>query len=262
MAQSSTDYVQVYSQLINIGYGEIIAMKAAKKCKTLVEAIEWIDANKQKNNQYETQEDIYCDDKDVKNCKGLQKIISMLKFYNDNYNKPDEVTKYLEIYKHKLHLIHDYHHILDKHLNEETLSMTNVNKQFRKIYQIITKDNELTCNIEKCNINSRNNRQRELVKIDCNNREPRAFMDIMDTIHCYFLHSVDIGYRMIEDININDNDDEKETKDADDIEMKRIRNYLAAKRKILENTRGQGRLMKTKFMTHLTSLVHDTYIWL
>ena len=80
------------------------------------------------------------------------------------------------------------------------------------------------------------------------------------TIHCFFVHSVDIGHRIIQS-QINDDDNkEEESKDeskAYDANMARMRRYLRSKREKLETIRG-GRFMtllqsKRKFMTHVQS---------
>ena len=122
-----------------------------------------------------------------------------------------------------------------------------------------TADN-VRCDIGKCSMYSRNNRERETVNIECKDKKLSMFIDILDTIHCYFIHSVDVGFRIIQPITNND----KEKKEDDyissentaydhDQEMKEMRIYLSSKRKRLQNLRGDRRLKNTKFTTQIPS---------
>eukprot|EP01084_Bolivina_argentea_P097219 174790_1 len=109
------------------------AISTAQQSNNINQAIEWITNNKtilsNDDDQTKTQNryiqnhkpaDICCNGQNITNCIGLQRIILMLKFYNHNYNKYDKFKNYLQTYE--KHLINDYHHILDKHLNEDHMS--------------------------------------------------------------------------------------------------------------------------------------------
>merc|ERR1712228_825357 len=68
---------------------------------------------------------------------------------------------------------------------------------FECIFAVIMKKG-LFCNANKCAIYHRNFRVREQTQIECNDDDDNKlcmFLDILDGIHCYFLHSVDAGYR-------------------------------------------------------------------
>eukprot|EP01084_Bolivina_argentea_P023620 44095_1 len=215
-------------------------------------------ANSQANNQSGRPQpkpnhdaSISCNSVDITNCIVLKRITSMLQFYHHNHNKYNEVSNYLEKYNENSNLIADYHHILDRHLNEDKISESKSNEQFETIHQQIA--NNLSCDISKCYIHSRNNRHRDTTNIDCqDDKHLSMFIDIMDTIHCYFIHSIDIGYRIIhtldEDDKEDDNIDDTITDSiAYDVNMARIRKHLRLKRKKLESIRGR------RFMTHLTT---------
>ena len=200
-----------------------------------------------------------CDGKDITNCIALKRIISMLQFYHHNHHKYNQILHFLEGYK--SHLLSDYHHILDRHLNEDKTTKTESNHQFEMMHQQIkTTMNKHSCDITKCNIYSRTNRQREVENIDCNDDNLSMFIDIMDTIHCFIVHSVDVGHRIIKS-QINDDDKEDEIVNdskAYDPNMARMRRHLRSKRQKLETMRGEGRFMthlesNKKFMTHLPS---------
>merc|ERR1712232_632850 len=122
-----------------------------------------------------------------------QRILSILQFYGANYENADELSKYLSVYK---HLVNDFHHILDRHLNDANISQKKPANAFAAIFGQIMRWG-MRCNVSKCAMHRRNNRVRELTQIDERSKDIAMFMDILDGIHCHFLHSVDIGYRAL-----------------------------------------------------------------
>eukprot|EP01084_Bolivina_argentea_P115944 206112_1 len=189
-------YVELYSQLTNMGFASDISLNAAKNCEYINEAIEWIEnkTNIAKNEHKSV--DIKCNG-NISNCFALKKIISILKFYNNNYMNYNILNEYLN--KNKCYVISGYHHILDNHLNEDNIALIESNKEMREMTNII--NNNLQCNISKCEIYVRNNRCREKKNIECNDEKLCIYIDIIDTIHCYFLHSIDIGYKIIHNLH-------------------------------------------------------------
>ena len=142
-------------------------------------------------------------------------------------------------------------------------------RHFKIIYDqlINSKDTNLSCDISKCRVYSRNNRQKEIISIECKDKRLPMFIDILDTIHCYFIHSVDIAYRIIHD---DDKPLIEETKANDDNNynihisseisaydpnIKRLKTYMGSKRKQLEKLRGDRRVRNSKFITRIGSLV-------
>ena len=194
-----------------------------------------------------------CDGKDITNCIHVNTIISLLKFYHNNNTNYEEINKYLEMYK--ANLLSDFHHILDVHLNEEQLSAIDGNRNFQFIHQEL---NDILCNIGNCQIYARGNRQRESMNTDCTDKNLSMYIDIIDTIHCYFIHSVDVGYRII-NLSNESNSDHK-TDEANDIlacdsSMKDLKSYLSVKCRKLKELRGDSRINHSKFMTHTSSFV-------
>ena len=62
-------------------------------------------------------------------------------------------------------------------------------------------DNNLCCVISKCSIYGRNNWSRE------GEKDSMFGVDVLDNIHCYLCHSVDVGYTIIHGMKTNDDDD-------------------------------------------------------
>ena len=191
--------------------------------------------------------DIGCFGKNISECIGLQRIISILVFYQNNYNNYDTIEQYLEVYNMNKHLINDYTHILDKHLNEDNMTAHRSNKQFSLIYQTMI-DSHLYCDINECPIFQRNQRRRESEIID------DVFVDILDGIHCYFMHSIDIGYRIIDKSDhkhvhctLNNNSDKC------DADLVQLRAYLGTKVQ-------KKRQISSRFSTNLQRM-HTVFVF-
>jgi len=129
--------------------------------------------------------------------KSIQNIISALKYYQtilNNQNYDDLISEY---FGENTRIIEDYSHILKKYLNNTIESNTSI---FSQIYNIMIK--EIKCDIKNCKQYSRNNRDRQKEPKSTNdNKDDDVFRitfytDLMDTIHCYFMHSYDIGFRL------------------------------------------------------------------
>lgn len=96
------------------------------------------------------------------------------------------------------------YHILNDHRNEDKMSAQQSQAQFKWIYDQLhniednSKINNVSCDIGNCKAYARNNREGEKQNIDCNDSNVLVKIHIMDTIHYYFIHSVDIGYRIVQ----------------------------------------------------------------
>eukprot|EP01084_Bolivina_argentea_P036544 67593_1 len=191
----------------------------------------------------------YC----VETCISLQRLINFLKEYTNISNKDGTMSEFMNSIL-KKYLINDYHHILDVHLNEENNSPERIANQFKRIYKKVSMN--LECDISKCDGFSRNNRQREndaTVNKRCY-RNLSVHMDILDSIHCYFLHSVDTGYRIVNDIDEIENDNHNiHSNIAHDAELSRLKSYLQSTRKRLQTIPGLNRFENNKFMTEIVS---------
>eukprot|EP01084_Bolivina_argentea_P269000 457044_1 len=185
----------------------------------------------------------------IKTCSSLHRLVNALKFYNSNDNKIDDLTQY--IMSNKTHIINDYHHIINDHLNEDNIALIDSDKHFQLVHSMIMNDNALVCDIAKCNIYLRSNRQRELNRIKCENEHLSIYIDFLDSIHCYFMHSVDIGYRapQVQQLNSDENKNEEHDIKWYDQELALIKSYLECKRQNLEQVRGIYRFQNNKFTT-------------
>eukprot|EP01084_Bolivina_argentea_P072906 132341_1 len=261
------DYITIYSQLINIGFVDDIALEAAKQYDHDINAaINWIiksqtidvERANNMNDMYDCIDMNICGGQNILKCMSFNRIVSLMQFYAGNHSNYRLLNTYLSKNNVKSHLINDYHHILTKHLNDDTNSKVQVNEQFQTMYHHITnKPNNLCCHINKCNIYSRNNRFREFsntLQLECNDKQLLIYIDILDSIHCHLIHSVDIGYRIIDADNINNgtNNECDSNNIAFDIDMHRLKSYLSSKRKNVWNARGENRMQNSKFMTQLT----------
>eukprot|EP01084_Bolivina_argentea_P033543 62028_1 len=259
---TSDDVLSSYSQLINMGFEDNDSLKAATMYpKNVNKAITYIihqqlqiqtEADGKKNaNNHESKTDepnekqiqqfkegcLYkCDS--VSKCMSLKRTISILKLYKHNHSADNKILcNSLIDCKHLI--INDYHHILD-HLNEDSVSINKCSETFKIIYNEIIKTHNLQCDINSCEIYLRSNRMREKQTVKCANKHFTVYMDILDSIHCYLIHSVDMGYRIIHDFQ-----SEKS--------ISALKSYLNKKRKNLEKIRGESRLQNNKFVTKIKS---------
>ena len=77
------------------------------------------------------------------------------------------------------------------------------------------------------------------------------FIDLLDTIHCYFIHSVDCGYRVID--NIYNDDDMKMNNDSNiDLELKGLKSYMIDKCVLLSSVRSEDRIINNRFVSNIT----------
>ena len=221
----------------------------------------------------------YC--QEIKKCKPLKRVQCVLHFYqflqNDQKNNNKEIAKllidFLSNNKYQ-NLINDYHHILDKHLNQN-------NDDYDYIQSSISK--YITCDITNCSFYLRNQRDREndddqqsINKI-INDQKSIFYIDTLDNIHTYFLHGYDTGLRTkinYETHKDNDNDNDNDDEDDDDKNdeyhdkdlyhdggMINLRQHLHEKRKRLESIRGENRMKHNKFSTQIEeNISYDIYI--
>eukprot|EP01084_Bolivina_argentea_P295276 508306_1 len=246
--------LNVYWQLRNLGFEESIALKAASKFpEDICKAQNYILNNSTRSNKMPKFID-KCES--TEKCESIKRMISILKYQctnNIDINASELLSKSFLI-------LNDYHHILDHHLNEDNISKTKSDEQFTYILNEIN----FKCELITCNRYIRNNRQRETRKLDydCN---LSMYVDLLDTIHCLFLHSTDTGYRIIpQSLNtiikmwphINDDHDNKLNNNHNlsyDKETVQLKAYLSQKRKLLQAVKGTYRLYNNKFMTPIMS---------
>eukprot|EP01084_Bolivina_argentea_P223930 378773_1 len=171
----------------------------------------------------------------IKQCKSLKRLLQQLPV-QDKYNENDfdiENTNYCS-------LINDFHHILSFHHNAF---------ESEYIYNFIFKRNNLFCDVSKCKIHARNNRMREN---DSENRN--KYIEIMDIVHEYFMHS----YYGFNTINMNNNNhvtDDNKNQNSDTIyfdeQLSELQNYLKMRRQNFCDIRGDNRIQNNKFVTKI-----------
>eukprot|EP01084_Bolivina_argentea_P265027 449108_1 len=183
----------------------------------------------------------------INRCKSLKRLIKMLLFYHSSIDKDGNNLSLIEYFDtHITNLLNDYGHILCVHL-DNALNQQN-NDEFAVISAKCHK--YINCSLNKCKYYQRNNRNRCKEEIKDSNDKLSLYVDIMDTIHCYFLHSYDTGFRIKQkkpanndDSNTNDNNNT-----AVDTEMKYLYKEIQLKRKELQRVRGMERIKHTKFV--------------
>ena len=184
----------------------------------------------------------------ISTCLSIERIVSALQEYQAR--DLDEIIASFDKNSHP-YLSDDFNHVLLRHLGDDK-QVAESQREFFAIHQHIASKLK-PCALEKCGKFSRNNRDREKQdgqgkKLD---KEVEYFVDVMDTIHCFFLHSFDIGYRIAVDGNADETElkvadgDDSDDEDDDDSEMQRIRRVLQSKRKRLQGIRGADRCANT-----------------
>eukprot|EP01084_Bolivina_argentea_P016462 30816_1 len=138
-----------------------------------------------------------CPHNNITSCSYSTRLINLLHQPN-NINDKIDVTQVLA----------DYFHILQNHDNDESFEF--ISNQLSII----------KCDINQCTHFTRNYRDR------CSNNENKEYYDenieIVDKIHCYFMHSYDMVYRLTESERnqIQQESDEKSDHNVSDVAMK------------------------------------------
>eukprot|EP01084_Bolivina_argentea_P235485 396241_1 len=202
--------------------------------------------NKNITNIYKSE----CDD--ILSCSSLNRLIGVLRFYKMKQNSNTQIAEEIKTYfmKNKENIICDYHHILNQHLNEDMYSKTKCDQQFKQIYDILM-NNDLKCDINKCKIYKRCHREREKYSADTENKI-NVEMDFLDSIHAYFIHSVDSGFRNIVNKKKSPQNNSNKIKDNPYFDEE-LNNLQKLSRNKLINIRGNDRMKHNKFVTQITN---------
>eukprot|EP01084_Bolivina_argentea_P123840 219460_1 len=203
--------------------------------------------------------DIECNS--ISNCKYLRKIINILKHFtsSDNINTLKLINQYL--HKQERNNLYDnlvsmYHHVIHEHLCNNTMSENKRNFQY--IHELIS-ENNVQCDIDRCSPYIRNNRNREQEVIKHDDPKTVFLMDLIDSMHVYFIHSYDNGFRtpvdFFDDILENNISDELEFEDK---ELLKLSLHLKEKRKKLFEIRGISKKNQNKSKYITVSAVADT----
>eukprot|EP01083_Nonionella_stella_P170673 581394_1 len=131
-------------------------------------------------------------DQPISSCSSIQRIIS----YLDQYKR----TKLTDIdctFNHETYplLTDDFNHVLVAHLGDY-MPLTMREEAFESICDHVC-HRVKACTLEQCTEFQRNSRNRETQNIsDAMDLESKYYVEMMDSMHCFFLHSFDIGFRI------------------------------------------------------------------
>ena len=144
----------------------------------------------------------------ISKCKSIRRITECLHFYQTLAQTDyGALLEYLNDDNYPF-LLDDYHHILDRHLGDSK-TRKHSNTQYEEIHNYIMQHLE-ECKLEKCNKLNRNNRNRAKQSVfandenknNTNDKENEAggllefYIETLDTIHCLFVHTFDVGFRL------------------------------------------------------------------
>ena len=195
----------------------------------------------------------------VRKCKALSRITMNLHFYQtviEGDSDPDGLlVNYCQRNK---HILNDYSHILQQHLNQKNRTKSNENYQI--IHDSVSK--YIRCDLAQSRQFKRQYRDRIHDPLPNEDHTVSYYMDLLDTIHCTFVHQYDTGNRIntaqlsprsnsIYTFNPNNPYDEE---DGLDEETNYIHSLLALKRKKLKSINGGNQLRNRKFSTFVSGM--------
>eukprot|EP01084_Bolivina_argentea_P108016 193067_1 len=205
----------------------------------------------------------------ISSCFCINRIISYLTQY-----QTIEIQNIGKIFNKINHscLTDYFNHVLIDHLGDQ-YSVDHTRKEFELIHNYVMSKLKY-CDLEKCIAYQRNNRNREKQNIFLKNndtddknatknqtlqlmdKKEELYIEILDTMHCFFVHTFEIGFRIkstefhnIVDSNVNSDTDNMEL--HHDMSMNKLSSLLRSKRERLQNIRGKERTAKTKFITDI-----------
>eukprot|EP01084_Bolivina_argentea_P272823 464599_1 len=200
----------------------------------------------------------------INECTRTREIIIALRHYVNITNINDEtaakkklqefIEDYINSNESKQHnLVSNVHHVLYEHLNN-VIKRENI-ENFEYIHNKVIK-NIQQCNLKNCNAFTRNTRDRE--KLDNNIYENDAnqymfYIDLLDSIHVYFVHSFETGFRVKVEGTNDIKHEEYEAKEVNFVhtQLKYIKKFIHEKQKQMIQIRGNniGKSQQNKFVT-------------
>eukprot|EP01084_Bolivina_argentea_P178801 309050_1 len=240
------------AELESMGFDPLHSRTALIKAKgDMNKAVEIMSKKAHRSNQHKlndtTQDEQVCKHA---TCASVKRMVTSITCYHRN-NIPDKVEL--------REITDDFLHILSMHNGDE---------QYGTIYSKIMK-NIGECDIKQCNIFSRNYRERNVsqdgyhkIKELYNSDETKdiVYQQILDKIHCHYLHSYDTGHRIspTEKISI-----ENQIENIDDkLEpVVGLNNKLLVTNKIISPKCNQFlRSRSNKFMTSIIISTEETKV--
>eukprot|EP01084_Bolivina_argentea_P078813 143025_1 len=172
----------------------------------------------------------------IDSCSLFKTIIDTLYKYEQNDIKTDDVMEAHE------NMLNQFHHMLFAHLNN---SKEKEAGDFSFIHDECSR--LIECDAKECKKLKRNyrNRQQSDEQKDMNKEDEHVqiYRDLLDTIHCYFIHSVDMGYRKYS----NTDDDYKESDDEIEDDVKWLKTDSKTTKLVEEIVIGQNKYQKQKY---------------
>eukprot|EP01084_Bolivina_argentea_P204369 349013_1 len=182
----------------------------------------------------------------IDSCKSIKNLIDSMIWYQNINKNSNKLLQYSYKY-----LLDDFHHILHEHLSINHKTIYEIQNEYENIYNEITKYiNE--CDINKCVSYQRYSRDRglddEKESFLYNDSQITFFIDTLDSIHCYFIHSYATCMRITLKYHKEFN------YDTNDLQTQRIKNmiYRHMKKNKIKNWRND---IQSKFFTRLPSTI-------
>eukprot|EP01084_Bolivina_argentea_P076311 138302_1 len=186
-------------------------------------------------------------------CFAIQRIIIILKLYHKNKFNDDKFVDLINNIYYTKHLLNDYIHVMEEHYN-----------LFETIYNSIA----IQCSLDKCSYVQRNQRNcsrfsNNEEKLNSNNNAlavENVLCGIIDQLHSYFLHSVDIGFRLTEKEkkllmnNANNETHTSHTSDNDQNTFVKMTNMLRKRQKEYEQFNHASNRIYNKFVTNASMM--------
>eukprot|EP01083_Nonionella_stella_P030273 83009_1 len=191
----------------------------------------------------------------ISTCPSIHRIILCL----NKYHKLEDLNQFHTIFNsgNHTHLNNDFNHILMQHLGDNK-SVIETADEYEQIYNHMNGKVQ-PCDFEKCGKFIRNNRHKETQHIRIKDRQIEYYIELLDTIHCYFLHSFDVGFRIKNtdlqhgDKNTCDNESKKDKEST--LTPHDVSFMLQNKRCKLQSVRGLNRTQNTKYVTNTNAVV-------
>eukprot|EP01084_Bolivina_argentea_P273454 465808_1 len=198
------------------------------------------------------------DNDDENKSNAYSHIIDVLELYkkisNTSGNYDEMIQKYFEDKSKFIKLLDQYHNILHQ---------CQTPGKYEKIYDIMIKSVG-QCNLSKCNSFRRNQRLiKEEQKRNENEKNLNFYKDIIDTLHCFFIHSFDSGMRLkaqelnkimetVESKNNDPDDDNIENVTPHDESMDKLNQTIKQKKEKIKELQPIDKTEKNKFFTETT----------
>eukprot|EP01084_Bolivina_argentea_P053396 98008_1 len=207
-------------------------------------------------------------------CKSIQSICNVLQYYETLNNKHkndedkicEELIKYIDDNKESQNIINDYHYILTHYLNKSNPYINEAN--FEYINTLITQS--IHCKLSDCKLYKRNRRDIADKTSNKNNAKAKVlfYVNLLDNIHSYFVHSYDNGCRIRYNQNSNENSndvDKKENKEEQktyllDKEMEKLKQAQKLQRSKSMHSKAAttyDRIVNNKFFTNMNDTQKD-----